>query len=228
MAVAGDYMAWRVRCHAIPYVGAYGKCMLNDVLSAFADLETKAEEIANAEFARLGSAPVYDDGDVDMGFLAEDANDKGQAFYDTMSSLHQTTLNLVAAGLFHLVEQHLANLCHDGAFTVAPPCDSKLDIVRDWFHEHFQLDLRTLASWPRVDELRLVANVVKHAEGGSAQRLRQLRPELFQHPVPIELDPGIFSAVHPVRMPLAGDDLYVTEKLFLGSIGRLPISSLHL
>ena len=33
-----------------------------------------------------------------------------------------------------------------------------------------------------MDELRLVANTVKHAEGISAEKLRNIRPQLFQHP----------------------------------------------
>ena len=137
MAVNGSYMAWRVQSCAIRYVEAYGGFVLNDVLSGLGNLERRAEEIANAEFARLGSEPVYGDCDVDMGSLAEEANDKGLAFYETMSSLRQTTLNLFTVGLFHLVEQQLANLCDDGAYTVFPPRESKLDIVRKWYQPAF-------------------------------------------------------------------------------------------
>ncbi len=214
MAVTGRYMASRVRFSAIPYVRAYGDCVLSDVMSAFANLEKRADEIANAEFERLGSEPAGEDCDVDMGVLAEVAQDKGQAFYDTMSSLRQTTLNLFAAGLFHLLEQHLADLCHDGAFTVAPPDDTKLHIISAWYQQYFELDLSAFVPWPKIDELRLVANAVKHAEGSAARNLRQLRPELFQHPVVRELMPGISGPVRPIRMPLAGDDLYITEQFF--------------
>jgi hypothetical protein len=44
------------------------------------------------------------------------------------------------------------------------------------------LDLSSLPSWPVIDELRLVANVVKHGEGDSAEKLRETRPELFVYP----------------------------------------------
>lgn len=214
MAVTGDYMVWRVRCSAIPYVKAYGEFVLNEILAPLSNLENRADEIANAEFARLGSQPAYEDCDVDMGSLAESAFNKGLAFYETMSSLRQATLNLVAAGLFHLIEQHLANLCHDGAFTVAPPRDTKLEIVREWYQAHFQLDLDSLAPWPKIDELRLVANATKHGGGDSAEKLRKVRPELFQPPSLRELPLNISRPHIPIRMPLAGDDLYVTEQLF--------------
>jgi len=63
--------------------------------------------------------------------------------------------------------------------------------------------------------MRLVANVVKHAEGRSAEDLRSIRPELLENPLARDLWPNEHTPfVEPVRMPLAGDDLYVTEELF--------------
>jgi hypothetical protein len=62
-----------------------------------------------------------------------------------------------------------------------------------------------------VDELRLVANTVKHGEGASAARLRQLRPELFVHPA-LRDDPewgGIPG--HSAEMPMGGEDICVTR-----------------
>lgn len=214
MAVTGHYMAWRVQGYAIPYVKAYGEFVLNEILTPLSNLENRADEIANSEFERLGSQPAYEDCDVDIGALAERAFNKGLAFYETMSPLRQTALNLFAAGLFHLIEQHLANLCRDATFEVAPPRDTKLKIVREWYQSHFQLDLSSLAPWPKIDELRLVANAIKHGEGDSADELRKVRPELFQPPSLRELPLNISRPHIPIEMPLAGQDLYVTEPLF--------------
>ena len=128
----------------------------------------------------------------------------------------RTTLNLFAAGLFHLLEQQLANVCLDGAFDVPPPGDTKLSVVAGWYSRHFNLDFAALSAWPRIEELRLIANAVKHAEGGSAQRLRELRPELFQNPSLRDLFPD-FPFMHTapsLRLPLAGDDFYVTDERF--------------
>jgi hypothetical protein len=88
-----------------------------------------------------------------------------------MVSVRQTMLNLVAAGLFHLVEQQLADFCRDGCFNVAPP-STGLEKATAWYRDHFDLDLPSLRAWRNVDELRLVANAFKHAEGGSASKLR--------------------------------------------------------
>jgi len=216
MAVTGHYLAWQIRS-LVEYVRAFGECVLHDVMPAFGNLEKRAEEVANSEYERLGSEPVGEYGDDDMASAAEAAHEKGLAFYETLVALRQTTLNLFTAGLFHLLEQELADFCYDGAFTVRPPADSNLKVVAEWYRRHFDLDLQSLPSWPSIDELRLVANTVKHAEGGSARQLRERHPELFEHPLVRHLLPGESGALRslrPIRLPLGGEDLYVTEDLF--------------
>jgi hypothetical protein len=183
---------------------------------AFANLDKRADEVANAAFQRYGSESAGDDFDGDMSVFAERAEDEGLAFYEVMFGLRQATLNLFSAGLFHLVEQQLANLCHDASFDTPPPKDTKLSVVARWYGDHFQLELQALPDWATIEELRLVANVVKHAEGDSAEALRSIRPELFRHPSTRNLWPNNSPPVLPVRLPLAGDNLYITEELFRG------------
>ena len=75
--------------------------------------------------------------------------------------------------------------------------------------------MRDLPQWGAVAELRLVANAAKHAEGESEQELRQLRPALVVHPVAAGM--SLSSAggfVESLRLPLAGEGLFVTEEVF--------------
>jgi hypothetical protein len=208
-------MAWRVRASPLPLVRAYGEMVLHDLMPTFNSMNERAEQVAAREYQRLGELPAGDDWDGDMGALAEAANDRGVEFYETLSSMRQSVLNLFAVGLFHLLEQQVADLCHDGAFTVPPPDDTKLvGKVSQWYSQHFRLDLRGLGSWNAIDELRLVANVVKHAEGNSAERQRERRQELFCYPALRGEAHLVCSnvAAHVAR-PLAGDDLYVTPEI---------------
>lgn len=80
---------------------------------------------------------------------------------------------------------------------------------------HLQLDLKTLPSWSAIDELRLVANAVKHAEGKASRQLERLRPELFRNPGYAEFykEHGLDPYIGPVAAPLAGEDLFVSEVL---------------
>ena len=100
------------------------------------------------------------------------------------------------------------------AIRTPPPRDSKLAVVSEWYRQHFDIDLEVLRSWGPIDELRLLANTVKHAEGTSAQQLRQRRPELFEHPLTRQVWPGAPPTNMRIRSPLAGDDLYVTVDHF--------------
>jgi hypothetical protein len=181
-----------------------------------ANLSKRADEIANAEFARLGRQPAGDDFDGDMSQAAEAAHEKGQAYYDTMNSIQQATLNLFAAGLFHLLEQQLTEVCHDGAFDEAPPKESRLEVVASWYCKHFGLHFSALASWPKVNQLRLLANAIKHGEGSSARELRILRPDLFQDPAIRKLMPDLVAMLPPLqlRLPLAGEGIFVTKEVF--------------
>ena len=213
MAVTGGYMAMRIRNFPLPYARAYADYILHEVIPTFNDIQSRADKVSDDEFARLGSEPADDDSYVDMGSLAEEAEDKGVAFYLTMSALRQSVLNLFCVGLFHLLEQQIADLCHDGAFMVEPPEGNLRRELPDWYREHFGLDLLKLPSWSAIDELRLVANVTEHAEGDSASQLRTRRPMLF---IPICFDEPHPESVQfnaPVSRPLAGDDLYVTPEM---------------
>ena len=213
MAVTGLYMTTYVR-RAQNAIEVFQQYAVKETLSLYSGLEERADKIADDEFERLGSEPAGEDCDGDMSVFAEIAQEKGIAFYETMTGLRQGILNLLASGLFHLVEQHLADLCRDGAITIEPPADTKLDVVADWYKEHFGLDLRTLSAWNTLDELRLVANTVKHGEGSSARQLRRRRPELFVHPDVARFTNLAFGTTNrPVRLPLGGDDVYVTEQL---------------
>ena len=218
MSVDGHYLSKRFRLTAIPYIRAYGEWVLREMLPRFEDMERRANHVANTEFDRLGAESAGENCDGDMGWAADKAQDKGLAFYETMQALRQTTLNLFAAGLFHLLEQQLADLCHDGPLLdrseIQPPNDTKIELVGSWYRRHFSLDLHSLTTWPSVDELRLVANSVKHGEGGSAEQLRERRPQLFQDPLLDDLRSKDCGEKRLVRNPLAGEDLYITEEVF--------------
>lgn len=217
--MTGHHLAWRVRGALLPTVEAYGPTLLKDILPAFSNLEKRADEVAEKEFERLGALPAGEDCDGDMADAAEAAQDEGLTFYETMLAMRQATLNLFSVGLFHLVEQQLVMLCDDASFPMKPP-DTRLDLIATWYRRHLRLDLRQLPNSATVDELRLLANAVKHGEGSTEkqkrerQQLREQRPELFEDPFTKKFFSRLRRIEKPLRQPLAGDDIYVTEEIF--------------
>lgn len=217
MPVTGLYMARRVRHSALEYVRAYGEHVLTVALPIFDGLSERADAIAIAEFERLGTQPATDECDSDMSCAAETAQNKGQAFYNSMFALRQTSLNLFAVGLFHLLEQLLAELCEDRPFEAPQLSDTKLDVVAKWYVLHFELDFSRLPAWQKVDQLRLLANTVKHGQGMSAKQLRKVRQDLFQEPSLRELLPQHqkLYTTRTVRLPMAGKSIFVTTTAFI-------------
>lgn len=67
MAVTGSYMAMRVWNAALRHVSAYGECVRNEIMPVFANLESRADAVAAAEFERLGAEPAGEFWDGDMG-----------------------------------------------------------------------------------------------------------------------------------------------------------------
>jgi hypothetical protein len=193
--------------------GLIGEQLLRRVLPAFDDLETEAEQIANDEYARLGRMPAYDDS-VDMGDLADVAQDAGIAHYEDFTSLRQGALNPVTAGLFHLWEQQRLQFYRREVLHPLEEDDRKLfgwKAMNARFVE-YGVDVARLSSSKKINELRHVANVIKHTEGPSSDELLALRPDLFVHPLFRKEQGGRGHPAGDVRMPLMGDDLYVTEE----------------
>lgn len=217
MPITGHYMVNRIQFSILPFIKAYGEWVLEDVEPTFKNLSEKADVIASADFNCLSK-----DCDGDMIIHAEDAQDKGQYFYNTMTAIRQSSLNLFAAGLFHLLEQQLAELCRDGVLDKndrLPLDHTKLCKIKEWYlnKNNFNLDLSNLSTWPKIDQLRLLANSVKHGEGESTEKLRKIRPDLYQDPhlcKPMKDILERYSQPLTVRSPMSGDGIFVTNKVF--------------
>ncbi len=207
----GKYIVERTRI-AVNCVAVLAEFVCASILPAFSGVEARADEIANAEYDRLGS-----NGEDDMSAVADAAREAAEEFYDKMMAVRQLSLNLYAAGLFHLLEQQLASIGQEvahGAPGVDPPADTNLTAVAAWYKSYLGIDVCQLVHWKKVEELCYLANVVKHGEGRSAKQLSGLNPKLFEHPVYGDIFSSGWISAQPIRSPLFGEDLYVTEESF--------------
>lgn len=214
MAVGGLYIAYRIRRMVLPFVRVYGQWVEERIIPLSEQLQKMAETVEQETYDDLMSQPVGDEYSGDGSDEAEAAHDIGLSFYEDISKMYQATLNLFSAGLFHVMEQQLADLTRDGAIQ-KQVSDSRLEVVVDWYKKNCQLELTQFPDWGIIDELRLVANSTKHAEGPAAKQLREKRPELFVYPALRKDDPNTL-VVSPLSLPLGGDGLYVTGDEFRG------------
>jgi hypothetical protein len=124
--------------------------------------------------------------------------------------------------LCHLIEQqmlifHMRQVLKMGEEDLVrkdPQIRRKL-FTTDSFYKRLEeagCSIRDVSVWPKIEELRLVANSVKHGPGPSLDNLYLIRPDLL---VPIGMDDSQFvHGRHPsfVENPAAGEDIYVRDE----------------
>jgi hypothetical protein len=112
---------------------------------------------------------------------AEDAMWLGVEAYldhvDETFPLEQSYRNLAAAGIYHLFEQQLALLVPNLHGGMVPGGAKSSDFVQVF--NTAGLNCPELTGGP-IQELRLLANAIKHGEGRSSEELRSLRPDLLE------------------------------------------------
>jgi hypothetical protein len=151
-------------------------------LPAFAGIEQEAEKVSEEAWDAFMSAPAT--GDEDPSEFAEAATQAGASHYLLLDGIRQGMVNLFAAAIYHALEQQLVLFLRREVLNPREENDSSLFSVSELQNrlKARYLDLAALPSWQKVQELRLVANTVKHAEGKSARELHDVRPDLFRHP----------------------------------------------
>jgi len=185
----------------LPELATLRDAIFARVLPAFDHIEAEAAQIERQTFHRFKTtANEYYDGED----LAEAAFEEGFAHYDLMTDTRQLVLNVLVIALFHLFEQqkHLLSFPTLGELE---PDSRERDKLFGEFLETPGIDSTAFPDHTQLEELKLVANVAKHAEGQAAKYLRILRPELLAHGEGLPLP----SHVKAVNRPLMGEDLFV-------------------
>lgn len=200
ISIYGDKAADRCRL-ARGELFVYVRYVLEVMLPTFNDVEQEAEEAADAYLTSVGYQPLAEDAEADRDIARGIEHNHSEM----MARVEQSILNLSAVGLFHRLEQLLSDIIQNGSAATSATHHKKsgnaisfCGILKRY------AGFEKLPSWSRTNELRLVANVAKHAEGDSAEKLRRLNPELFS------------SAGEVMGMPLLGDDLFVSAQHFKG------------
>lgn len=184
------------------------------LIPTFDTLEKEAEELTEQEWDRLCSSCYSPD--IDPADLAEKAQEAGIDYYMTLSGIKQTILNITATVLYHLFEQQIIFFLRREVLRPTQENDiglMKVSVFREQLLAN-GIDIFSFRSWEKIEELRVVSNAVKHAEGVSASKLREMRPDMFKHPTlrnHPEMD-IMHSAVTRVYLPMAGDDIFVLPK----------------
>jgi hypothetical protein len=202
--------AFWIRDFFLPQLKYLKEALMNRLIPTFDTIAEEGEQVSREAWDAAAGASW--DGDI----LEPSVDwDPGVDHYLNLMATRQSIINLCAVAIRHLFEQQCLMLLRRDLLPRRDELNPALANMSEFKRQlnNRRIDLASLDSWSILDELRLVSNVVKHAEGDSAAELRILRPEMFVHPDDRDSPPsfGDHHIIDELFQPLAGTDLYVTE-----------------
>ena len=140
---------------------------------------------------------------------AHDASfEASSVHFDIVLDLRQGLQNMFALTLYHLFEQQVrafhVRVLHHKPLKFGP------DVLKAW-DKTLPDPVLTTEQLSGLDELRLLANAVKHGDGASAQELYTAAPHLFLADYEQDAldDPTVIVHKPDIGTPLFGQDLFV-------------------
>ncbi|OAB34136.1 hypothetical protein [Paenibacillus glacialis] len=125
--------------------------------------------------------------------FAEAAKEYGYQHWEGMALMQYNTKLMSISTLYQFWEQQVRKLVFEeltshlkftiekgGSVEFKTFCTRGIDDIKEMFLQ-CGVDMKLLKSWAKIDELRLLQNVIKHGDGKSASNLEELRPDYFRH-----------------------------------------------
>lgn len=180
----------------------YRTSVILRLIPTFSRIEDEAAEFERREVERIGRQVARE---MDYGDFTQIIHDRSIEYYLSLAKVRQGMVNLFTAGLYHLFEQQVTQF----ATPSKPLAGEKLfACFADVLNAHRGC-ANELPHWQRLTtELRLVANTVKHGPGDSADKLAELRQDLF---VPKYLR-GVVDCRGDIALsPVVGEGLFLEQ-----------------
>lgn len=166
----------------------------NKINPVFENIEEESKAIAEERYQELGRYfnPDYHD----PGDFAGDAWEAGIEHYESMALMKYNTKLMWISTLYQFWEQQVRKFVYEEITRTHKCIDKKgkevlfrdfcirgIDDIKEKFLE-FGQDLEKLPCWIKINELRLLTNVIKHGDGWSATQLKELRPDFLKPDFP--------------------------------------------
>lgn len=154
------------------------------VQPAFANAESEANAYKDELWESIASQSCEVDDNVDLSDEAVWVEEESFERYKLLSLMHYRNLAAWICNLCQVWEQQLYAFIvreaqSEGLKYDAEEIKSGFKFSKAVFKWH-QQSFDKMDMWDKVQELRWLVNVIKHAEGSSEQKLRKVRPEFFK------------------------------------------------
>jgi hypothetical protein len=212
MPLSSRYWSRVFRQEFSPQLRAIVDALEKRTLPGFDGIEAEAETVSNEAWESFMSGAAT--GEEDPSAFAEAAQEIGVNHYLLLDGVRQGIINLFTASLHHAFEQQLMLFHRRECLHPSEENNAKLFNVaelRARLKPH-GIEVSAFKSWRIIEELRLVANTVKHADGDSARKLHALRPDFFRRAGLPGMGEWVTRWQPRVFQPLVGRDLFVELK----------------
>jgi hypothetical protein len=177
------------------------------LLPTFDSVHAEVEAIQREAY-RANNERANDGNWLDPQTAHDAAFEASSVHFDIVLDLRQGLQNMFALTLYHLFEQQVrafhVRVLHHKPLKFGP------DVMKAW-DKTLPDPVLTTEQLSGLDELRLVANAVKHGDGASAQELYTAAPHLFLADYEQDAldDPTVIVHKPDIGTPLFGQDLFV-------------------
>jgi hypothetical protein len=163
-------------------ISSYVDIFFEKLLPVFKNIEKEAEEHASFVFEDYTKNYSPDWG-IDIADISEKSFFKGLEYYSQIKLGEYNLISTWHVTLYQLWEQQVRlflfkELSHTHKLEFKDFC-TNIDGVKNTFKEH-NLNLEDLQCWSKINELRVLCNVIKHGPGDSAEKLKIINPKLFK------------------------------------------------
>ncbi|MED4551905.1 hypothetical protein P9305_04170 [Lysinibacillus capsici] len=191
MATAQLYLYKQLRERFQRPYDYYADVYFNKVAVVFSNLEEEADKIARSHYEELGqyfNPEIHDESN-----FVDSAFEKGLEYYEAVSLVRYNSKLMWFSTMYQFWEQQVRKFLYDeikkSGITLCNEkgkeiefkdfCTNGIRDIKSWF-KHFDYDIEKIENWSDINELRLLANVIKHGDGGAATTLEKLRPDFFK------------------------------------------------
>jgi len=177
------------------------------LLPTFDSVHAEVEAIQREAY-RANNERANDGNWLDPQTAHDAAFEASSVHFDIVLDLRQGLQNMFALTLYHLFEQQVrafhVRVLHHKPLKFGP------DVLKAW-DKTLPDPVLTTEQLSGLDELRLLANAVKHGDGASAQELYTAAPHLFLADYEQDAldDPTVIVHKPDIGTPLFGQDLFV-------------------
>lgn len=207
----GKFWVQRFKHDFIPSTRRVVDVFLNRLMPTFSTAEAEAEALTRELWDDAMSSP-YNPYGPDEFQIAEAVQSAGIEHYLSLKGMEQGLWNCCALFLYHLFEQHLMLFHRQELLRWVEQNDLEL-INHKELHKRLEVagvEVKSFRTWQKLEELRLLANTLKHAEGKSSRELANRAPSLFRNPSLKGIEISEHVGYKRVYTPLVGEDVFVS------------------